>query len=129
MEKPFKIMISIIAAVFISLAASGYSYGLSYNTEAGWNVETTGSEIYVTEDLPYLAGFAVKEVASYFSAGNASQIAFKQQQLQKAVIHALEVQVACAILQYVAQLHNTPVRIRKSDLLFPFHYFFEPTRA
>ncbi len=129
MEKPFKILISIFAAVFISLAASGYSYGISMSVEAGWNVETTGSGIFVAEELPYLTGFAVKEVASYFSAGSGSQIAFKQHQVQKAVIQAHGVQVACAILQYNSQLHNNPVRVRKSDMLFPFHYFFEPARA
>ncbi len=122
-------MISIIAAVFISLAASGFSNGISHSAVAGRNVETIGSGIFVAEELPYLASFAVKEVASYFSAGNVSQITFKQQQVQKAVIHALGVQVACTILQYISQLHNNPVRVRKSDMLFPFHYFFETARA
>lgn len=122
-------MLTIIAAVFISLATSGFSYGISQSSEAGKNVETTGSGIFVAQELPYLAGFAVKEVASYFSAGSGSQVAFKQHQVQKAVIHAHGIQVACAIVQYVSQLHNNPVRVRKTDMLFPFHYFFEAPRA
>lgn len=122
-------MISIIAAVLISMATTGFSDGISHSTKVDQNVETTGSQIFVAEELPYLAGFAVKEVASYFSAGSANQISLKQHQVQKAVIHALEVQVACAILQNVSQLYINPVRIRKSDMLFPFHYFFEPDQS
>lgn len=122
-------MFSFVAVMLYLLAAGGFSAGISHRIQVDQSIATTGTGILVAEQLPYASGFAVKEGTSLWSAGNANQGSYKQPQLFKAIIGALEVQVSCAITQSVAQLFNHPLRIRKADMLFPFHYFFETQRA
>ncbi len=129
MEKPHNIVFSIVAVLLYWLASSGFSDGLSHRIQVDQNVVSTGSSFLLAEDLPYVSGFAIKEGASLGSAGNATPLSHKQPQLYKAIVSAYDVQVVCAFLQCISQLDNNPVRIRKSDMLFPFHYFFEPNRA
>ncbi len=129
MEKPHKIVFSIVAVLLYLLASSGFSDGISHRIQVDQNIEPTGTHFFWAEELPFVSGFAVKDGAGLWSGGNPAPVSNKQPQLFKAVVFALEEQVAITFLQNISQFNTNPVRIRKSDMLFPFHYFFEPARA
>ncbi len=122
-------MFSVVALLLYWLAASGFSDGVSHRMQVDQATETTGTPLLIAEELPFELGFAVKEGTSFLTAASTSVGPVKQLQFYKAIISASEVQVACTLMQCDSHLHNNPVRTRKSDMLFPFHYFFEPARA
>lgn len=124
MEKPRKIVLPVFAVLLYLLSASGFTGGTGHSILVEQGVESSVPAVFWAEELPLLSGFALKEGAGFHSGGNTAPGSVKQVQLYKAVMCAVEIEVACAFFQYVFDLQNNPVRIRKSDMLFPFHYFF-----
>ena len=125
MGKQHNILFSIVAAALFCLAATGFTGGCTPGAGVDRHVETTGTVLFVAEELPMTGSFELKEGAGFFSGGNLTPGSFKQSQVFKAVIRVTEVQVACTVLQIDLLFNNNPIRIRKEDMLFPFHYFFE----
>jgi hypothetical protein len=125
MGKPVKIEFSFVAVVLYCLAVSMFSSGQVFSYKTDQKAETTASRIFVAEEIPFVAGFAIQEGTNYVFHTNTSSGTLKQLQLYKAASHVREVQVFSSVANYISRLLNFPVRIRKSDMLFPFHYFFE----
>jgi hypothetical protein len=122
---PFKIANLIFAVMLFSATVSGFFYNPETGAVSISASETAETGTFFSENLPFLNSFAINDGSGAGYSVRVVTGSSNQLQAFKAVMHALEVQVECALSNCISQVSIFPVRIRKSDLLFPFHYFFE----
>ena len=113
-----------IVAVSCLVATGGFS---GYNNQTAYQGQAApgaAMQMHLTADLPALADFAMHEASFVVGPAGFASCSFKQSQSFRAVIHAYGIHVVLLLANVVSDIINFPVRIKKSNLLFPFHYFF-----
>lgn len=124
MGKSFKIKWIIIAAVMLMAAGSGFSAVDKQTLPEVSFSECLAQEHAVLFDSPQSSDFALHESSFSVVNNGPSSGSARQWDSFRAVLKASEVAVHLVLTKTISEVLNFPVRIRKADLLYPFHYFF-----
>ncbi len=125
MKIPVKIFVIFLGAVLYSAAAKGISNSLIHHRQQEQITETAATGSSFSEERPFVNAFAVEESNLTILFVKTAPEASQKKEVYKAAIHAAEAKSSCVVISFNSQLNHFPVRIRKSDMLFPFHYFFD----
>lgn len=124
MEKLLKIKLLFAVAVVYVMVAGGFSSAINQQPNEVNTSETVAMQHKLSFNDRYFSGYALHE-SGLTTSSTAPLFSFaKQWEVFKAVIQASEERVLKALAQTIEAVILFPVRIRKADLLFPFHYFF-----
>ena len=114
----------LIAVVTIVIAVGGFFPGEYNNIKEVAAEKLIGQEQCFLEQLYGVPRFGLREIDVTTVSSGPVTTPVKHLQTLKAVVRASEIQVSNTLGCYLLQIVYFPVRIRKADLLFPFHSFF-----
>ncbi|HZH71108.1 MAG TPA: hypothetical protein VFD91_01345 [Mariniphaga sp.] len=124
MKKPGNIFYILIAVVTGVMAVGGFFQGKYNDSQEVAAVKLIGQEQCFLEQLNGVPRFGLREIdVTTVSSGPFTSLV-KHLQKYKAIVRNSEVQILNSLGWYLSQIVFFPVRIRKADLLYPFHYFF-----
>lgn len=124
MKKPGNIIYILIAVVTGVMAVGGFFPGKYIDTQEVVVEKLIGQEQCFLEQLNGVPQFGLREIEVTTVSAGPVTTPMKHLQKYKAVVRSSEVQVLNLLGWCLSQIVYFPVRIRKADLLFPFHYFF-----
>src|SRR5690554_1012761 len=124
MKNLLKIFLPLVASVIYCLHVGNFTSTPALDFEGNYDLSTVQKGHFFAEpELPD-GFFAVQEGSQALFSNSASSGNPKQLQMFKAVIQAGVVRQYNSYAQYLSEIWDSPIRNRKRDLLFPFHYFF-----
>lgn len=125
MKKVYKISGSLLAAVLYSLMALLLTQRTPLPDSSVSNTQSTESQVqFVTVPADFIGVPLTREpVINLFSGIKYSGSDF-QQKIFSAYLKHFENSISSEFVQFTFQAYNFPVKLRKADLLFPFHYFW-----
>ena len=125
MKKAFKISGTVFAAVFYSIAVLLFAEIVTPPVSPVSETQSTGNRILFEVSPSDFLGVPLtqKSGINLFNRATYSGSDFQYNEFS-AYLKNAERSISSEFVQYVFQAKNFPVRLRKADLLFPFHYFW-----
>ena len=112
---------AVLYSIAVFLAAENISPPMSPVNET----QTSGNRILFEISPSGILSFPLTQKSSVnlFNGANYSGSDFQHKTFSACLKHS-EKTISSEFVQYIFQAKNFPVRLRKADLLFPFHYFW-----
>jgi hypothetical protein len=124
-KKAFKISGAVFAAVFYSIAVFLFAEIVTPPVSPVSETQSTGDSIsFEVSPSDYLGvPLTQKPGINLFNGATYSGSDFQYKDFS-AYLKNAERSISSDFVQYVFQSKNFSIRLRKADLLFPFHYFW-----
>lgn len=114
--------VSSLTAVYCLAVVLGCFAPLKTSLPSAWSGDTSSTTVSIASDLHQPAGLAPR--ISMQSTAKAPDTSNESGLDHAAVLRSATRLVALAYRQYTGYSYPFPVRTRKADLIFPFHYFW-----
>jgi hypothetical protein len=120
-----KISGAVFAAVFYIIAVLLFADNITPPVSSVSETQSTGNRILFENSLSPILGIPLtqKSGISLFNGATYSGSDFQFKEFS-AYLKSAEKSISSEFVQYVFQAKNFLIRLRKADLLFPFHYFW-----
>lgn len=124
MKKLRNIIYIFTAVVTCVIAVNGFSVPNEDGLKEIVSEKFIGQEQCYLQQLYDIPRFGVREIDFTTISSGPITSPVKHLQTLKAAVRVSEVRVLNSWISYLSHIVYFPVRVRKVDLLFPFHYFF-----
>jgi hypothetical protein len=124
-KKVFKISGAVFTAVIYSIAVFLAAENIAPLVTPVSETQSSGIRILFEESSSGILGIPLTQESSVnlFNGAKYSGSDFQHKTFTACLKHS-EKTISSEFVQYVFQAKNFPVKLRKADLLFPFHYFW-----
>jgi hypothetical protein len=124
-KKTIKISGAIITALLYSIAVILFAENVSLQVSAVSEPQTACTRLLFETCPSGILGVPItQESINHIFAGSKYSESDFQSKKFSACLKYCEKTFSSAFVQYVIQTKNFPVKLRKADFLFPFHYFW-----
>ncbi len=124
MEKPCKILLPIITAILFCMATYDFFHGMDCYIDQKSKTDCFETSSYHSQKLPLPNVFAIQAGSEFIFSNTSTSGSVKQLQIYKAAIDFNNKKLESSFFQYLEHIGKFPIRLRKSNTLFPFHNFF-----
>ena len=125
MKKVFKISGALFTAVLYSVAVFLAAENISPSVSPVSEMQSSGIRILFEVSPSGILGIPLTQESSVnlFNGAKYSGSDFQHKTFSACLKHS-EKTISAEFVQYIFRAKNFPVKLRKTDLLFPFHYFW-----